>query len=39
VQQKSEESKQAIQRNRVLEMLVHFARSYDVLVKVCILAF
>ena len=30
LQQKSEESKQAILRNRVLGILVHFARSYDV---------
>jgi hypothetical protein len=30
LQQKSEESKQAISRNRVLGILVHFARSYDV---------
>ncbi len=33
LQQKSEESKQAILRNRVLGILVHFARSYDVHVK------
>ena len=33
LQQKSEESKQIIARNRVLGILVHFARSYDLHVK------
>lgn len=33
LQQRSEESKQAILRAKVLDILVHFARSYDVLVK------